>query len=98
MWEQNKGKCGICGDAYHMPSPRPHEAGGEYARGILTKFYAAGQVCMTFLYYFLNAKFSFSTSIKWITVYLFCACGVLFPFENRSENKKILIIKIFRKC
>lgn len=44
MWEMNKGKCGVCGDAYHLESPRPHEAGGSYAKGIISKFYAAGQV------------------------------------------------------
>lgn len=44
MWDQNGGKCGVCGDAYHLESPRPHEAGGEYAKGIISKFYAAGQV------------------------------------------------------
>lgn len=26
-WDQNGGKCGVCGDAYHLESPRPHEAG-----------------------------------------------------------------------
>lgn len=49
MWDRNQGKCGVCGDAYNLPSPRPHEAGGEYARGIISKFYAAGQVCMPIL-------------------------------------------------
>lgn len=44
MWEQNAGKCGVCGDATHLATPRPHEAGGLYAKGIISKFYAAGQV------------------------------------------------------
>lgn len=44
MWEQNGGKCGVCGDAYHLSAPRPHEAGGMYAKGIISKFFAAGQV------------------------------------------------------
>lgn len=44
MWEQNHGKCGVCGDAYNLETPRPHEAGGMYARGIISRFYAAGQV------------------------------------------------------
>jgi hypothetical protein len=43
QWEQNKGKCGVCGDAYNIESPRPHEAGGDYANGIITKRYVAGQ-------------------------------------------------------
>jgi len=41
QWEQNEGKCGVCGDAYH--AKRAHEAGGEYAKGILTRHYTAGQ-------------------------------------------------------
>lgn len=44
QWEQNEGRCGMCGDAYHLNSPRPHEAGGSYAKGIITRFYSAGQV------------------------------------------------------
>lgn len=43
QWEQNMGKCGICGDPYHVEEPRPHEAGGLYAKGILTKHYSVGQ-------------------------------------------------------
>lgn len=44
QWEQNSGNCGVCGDAYNVRSPRPHEAGGEYAKGIISRFYTAGQV------------------------------------------------------
>lgn len=44
QWEQNGGQCGVCGDAHHVRSPRPHEAGGEYAKGIISHFYTAGQV------------------------------------------------------
>lgn len=48
QWEQNSGNCGVCGDPYHFKEPRPHEAGGEYAKGIITRFYTAGQVCNMF--------------------------------------------------
>lgn len=44
QWEQNDGQCGVCGDAYNLRSPRPHEAGGEYGKGIISRRYAAGQV------------------------------------------------------
>lgn len=44
QWEQNEGNCGVCGDAYNLRSPRPHEAGGEYGKGIISRRYAAGQV------------------------------------------------------
>lgn len=43
QWEQNDGKCGICGDAYQVPEPRPHEAGGLYAKGISARHYSVGQ-------------------------------------------------------
>jgi len=43
-WQQNKGKCGVCGDAYHLSQPRPHEAGGEFAKGIIVRHYTVGQV------------------------------------------------------
>ncbi|XP_043065760.1 uncharacterized protein [Drosophila bipectinata] len=43
QWEKNSGRCGVCGDAYHVKSPRPHEAGGEYAKGIISRYYTAGQ-------------------------------------------------------
>ncbi|XP_029710470.1 uncharacterized protein LOC115255700 [Aedes albopictus] len=43
QWELNQGQCGVCGDAYHLRSPRPHEAGGEFGKGIVTRRYFAGQ-------------------------------------------------------
>ncbi|XP_065155631.1 uncharacterized protein [Atheta coriaria] len=43
QWEQNGGKCGVCGDPYHAPKPRPHEAGGVYANGIISRHYSVGQ-------------------------------------------------------
>lgn len=48
QWEQNSGKCGVCGDAYHLSAPRPHEAGGDYGKGIISRRYAAGQVFFDF--------------------------------------------------
>ncbi|KFM73151.1 hypothetical protein X975_18720, partial [Stegodyphus mimosarum] len=44
QWQRNGGKCGICGDAWHLPSPRPNEAGGVYGRGIIVRQYKPGQV------------------------------------------------------
>ncbi|XP_043258560.1 uncharacterized protein LOC122400890 [Colletes gigas] len=43
QWVQNNGQCGICGDAYHLNEPRPHEAGGDYARGTIVRRYTSGQ-------------------------------------------------------
>ncbi|KAF0299687.1 hypothetical protein FJT64_027639 [Amphibalanus amphitrite] len=42
--QQNGGKCGPCGDNYVMKVPRPHEAGGEFAQGIIGKRYTSGQL------------------------------------------------------
>lgn len=44
QWVHNEGRCGICGDAYHLSSPRPHEAGGAYAKGTIVRHYTVGQV------------------------------------------------------
>ena len=44
QWVENKGQCGVCGDAYHLKEPRPHEAGGEYAKGTIVRHYTVGQV------------------------------------------------------
>ncbi|GIY88160.1 chitin-binding type-4 domain-containing protein [Caerostris extrusa] len=43
-WQRNGGKCGVCGDAWDMPKPRPNEAGGIYGRGIIVRSYKPGQV------------------------------------------------------
>jgi len=39
----NKGKCGICGDAYGLPQPRPAENGGKYGTGLIARTYKIGQ-------------------------------------------------------
>lgn len=44
QWEQNGGKCGLCGDPHHLKEPRPHEAGGLFAKGIITRHYSVGQL------------------------------------------------------
>ncbi|KAG5865738.1 hypothetical protein JTB14_021429 [Gonioctena quinquepunctata] len=43
QWDQNEGKCGICGDPHHVEEPRPHEAGGTYAKGVISRHYSVGQ-------------------------------------------------------
>lgn len=40
QWEDNGGKCGICGDAYN--GVRNHETGGKFAPNITTRTYAPG--------------------------------------------------------
>ena len=42
QWDQNGGRCGLCGDAYN--GPRGHEAGGQYATGQIVATYSPGQL------------------------------------------------------
>uniref|UniRef100_A0A0K8TUX0 Chitin-binding type-4 domain-containing protein n=2 Tax=Bactrocera latifrons TaxID=174628 RepID=A0A0K8TUX0_BACLA len=38
QWEENNGKCGLCGDNYAMSMPRANEIGGYYGgSGVITK-------------------------------------------------------------
>jgi hypothetical protein len=37
---ENDGRCGVCGDAWDDEQPRPNEAGGMYARGIIGRTYS----------------------------------------------------------
>ncbi|XP_050544859.1 uncharacterized protein LOC126907537 [Daktulosphaira vitifoliae] len=43
QYQINGGKCGICGDPWDAPQPRPHEAGGKYGLGVITRRYKIGQ-------------------------------------------------------
>ncbi|XP_037799438.1 uncharacterized protein LOC119594474 isoform X2 [Penaeus monodon] len=40
----NGGRCGVCGDDWRLPEPRPHERGGRFGRGVVTANYSEGQV------------------------------------------------------
>ncbi|KAK2581714.1 hypothetical protein KPH14_002199 [Odynerus spinipes] len=40
---QNGGKCGVCGDNYVLPRPRPNENTGIYGTGTIVKRYQKGQ-------------------------------------------------------
>ncbi|CAH1163500.1 unnamed protein product [Phaedon cochleariae] len=44
QYEQNEGKCGICGDSYADPHPQKNENTGEYGQGIIGGIYEAGSV------------------------------------------------------
>lgn len=39
QWNKNGGKCGICGDAWDQPTPRPHELGGRFGKGVIVRKY-----------------------------------------------------------
>lgn len=42
QWNQNGGKCGLCGDPYGDPTPRRHELGGTFGQGVIVKSYPKG--------------------------------------------------------
>ncbi|XP_012282768.1 uncharacterized protein LOC105700977 [Orussus abietinus] len=42
QWQRNSGKCGICGDPYDTPTPRPHESGGKFGNGVIVRRYRTG--------------------------------------------------------
>ncbi|GBP71479.1 hypothetical protein EVAR_103364_1 [Eumeta japonica] len=42
QWHKNDGKCGVCGDAWDQPAPRPHELGGRFGKGVIVRRYASG--------------------------------------------------------
>ena len=45
QWKTNKGKCGVCGDAYHYkPGKALYTHPGKYATKTITKTYKEGQV------------------------------------------------------
>ena len=37
--KQNGGNCGVCGDPWDIREPRPNEAGGEFAQGVIGRTY-----------------------------------------------------------
>jgi len=43
QFNQNKGRCGVCGDNWASAQPRPHEAGGRYGKGVIGRRYTTGQ-------------------------------------------------------
>jgi len=61
--ELNGGKCGVCGDPWHVKQPRPHEAGGKYGNGIIARRYVAGQVIKIFVDLTTNHKGYFEMSL-----------------------------------
>ena len=44
QWRRWGGRCGSCGDGYGQPRPRPHELGGEFGEGIISRKYTQHQV------------------------------------------------------
>ncbi|XP_037799692.1 uncharacterized protein LOC119594706 [Penaeus monodon] len=53
---QNGGRCGVCGDDWRLPEPRPHERGGRFGRGVVTANYSEGQVVPVTIHISANHK------------------------------------------
>lgn len=59
------GKCGVCGDAWDLPQPRPNEAGGDYAKGIISRTYASDK-------HFIDTVINVTSSISGYFVFNIC--------------------------
>ena len=44
QWGSWGGMCGVCGDEWGIPPPRPHELGGRWGSGGVVETYLTGQV------------------------------------------------------
>jgi len=49
QYNQNGGKCGLCGDNWADPVPRENEDKGFYGRGVIVRNYTEGQVNSIFM-------------------------------------------------
>ncbi|RWS19894.1 Chitin binding domain containing protein-like protein [Leptotrombidium deliense] len=63
QWQDNKGKCGICGDAYD--GPRIHETGGFMAKNITTRKYPPGTQIDVLIELIANHAGKFNFQICW---------------------------------
>ncbi|KAL4240458.1 hypothetical protein ACF0H5_001250 [Mactra antiquata] len=54
QYEQNGGKCGICGDVYN--GPRPNEPPGKFANGLIVRKYSPGDVITVIIELTANHK------------------------------------------
>ncbi|XP_044264511.1 uncharacterized protein LOC123011226 isoform X1 [Tribolium madens] len=63
QYEQNGGKCGVCGDNYADPVPRSNENTGKFGNGVVSKTYKAGSVVTTSITLTANHLGSFTYSL-----------------------------------
>ncbi|KAK4884511.1 hypothetical protein RN001_000782 [Aquatica leii] len=63
QWEVNGGKCGICGDSYSKPRPRPNELGGLYGEGVIVAEYNSDSVINVTIQLDQNHKGYFNFSL-----------------------------------
>ncbi|EFA07375.2 hypothetical protein TcasGA2_TC016350 [Tribolium castaneum] len=63
QYEQNGGKCGVCGDNYADPVPRSNENTGKFGNGVISKTYTAGSIITANVTLTANHLGSFSYSL-----------------------------------
>lgn len=59
----NKGKCGLCGDSFSLPTPRPNEDGGKFGTGTIAAIYNPGDNITTMVRITANHKGYFKFSL-----------------------------------
>lgn len=93
MHVANGGKCGICGDNYQWPMPRPNELGGTYGQGVITENYTKGEV--------VNVEVKLTTNHKGYFVFEACnldesgaetdECFERYPLELEDGSNKWMV-------
>ncbi|XP_003494795.1 uncharacterized protein LOC100743840 [Bombus impatiens] len=63
QFTQNDGLCGICGDDYAIPRPRPNENGGRYGTGVIVQRYRVNDTVNVNVKLISNDLGSFSFSL-----------------------------------
>ncbi|KAF5292926.1 hypothetical protein FQA39_LY13806 [Lamprigera yunnana] len=63
QWGASKGWCGICGDSYSDPRPRPNELGGTYGQGVIVAEYQANSIFNVTIMLVQNHKGTFTFSM-----------------------------------
>ncbi|XP_017771238.1 PREDICTED: uncharacterized protein LOC108558737 [Nicrophorus vespilloides] len=48
QWQENGGKCGVCGDNYRDPHPQKNENTGLYGQGKIVANYTSGEIIETY--------------------------------------------------
>ncbi|XP_003745330.1 uncharacterized protein LOC100904863 [Galendromus occidentalis] len=80
LWHLNGGNCGMCGDAFDLPVPRPHEIGGVYGQGLITRRYEPGQ--------YIDVELNFTGQLG--GYFQFSVCKIEdYPVDRKRAVKQI---------
>jgi hypothetical protein len=80
QWNQNNGRCGICGDNFALGMPRPHELGGTYGQGVIVKTYRQGQ----------TIEVSLKLSASHLGSFIFKICNLDAERETEESFRHVL--------